>query len=179
MQRKDYLHNPTHIFIDDTIYFITAVVYQKRHLLKEEALKYKLLDCIQTTFARYQWELQHWVILDNHYHLLVKSNKGKDLAEIIRQIHSVSGYYIKQVTKTKIQVWWNYWDYCPRDEKDYYTHLNYLLNNPIKHGYVDKLQDYPFSSFHQLLQMQERDCLVRQFKMYSDYKNLQLIEDVF
>jgi putative transposase len=179
MQRKDYLHNPTHIFIDNTVYFITAATYQKQHLLKDAALKYKLLDCIQETFARYQWELQHWVILNNHYHLLAKSYCGKDLAAIMRQVHSVSAYHIKQVTKTPTQVWWNYWDYCPRNEQDYYSHLNYLFNNPIKHAYVTNLRDYAFSSFNETIAKQGRELLIKQFKAYEDYKSLVLNEDDF
>lgn len=179
MERKDYLHNPTHLFIDDTLYFITAATYQKQHLLENQELKQLLLNCIQSCFQRYQWELHHWVILDNHYHLLGKNRKGNDLAKIIQQIHSVSGYHIKQNTKIKTQVWWNYWDYCPRDEKDYLIHLNYLLNNPIKHGYVAHLSDYQFSSFNELLEKQGREYLAKQFRDYSDYKNLKLNEDDF
>ncbi|MDO9139216.1 MAG: transposase [Methylobacter sp.] len=179
MERKDYLHNPTHIFMDDTLYFITASIYKKRPLLQDSTLKELLLNNIKSCFECYQWELHHWVILDNHYHLLGKSRKGNDLSHIIQKIHSNSGYYIKQNTKTEEQVWWNYWDYCPRNEKDYFVHLNYLLNNPIKHGYVNKLQNYHFSSFHQYIKIKGRGLLVKQFKNYSDYKELNFYEDDF
>jgi putative transposase len=74
-------------------------------------------------------------------------------------------------------IWWNYWDYCPRDEKDYAVRLNYLLNNPIKHGYVTNLKDYAYSSFHEMLKKQGRDALAQQFKAYPDYRNLYLGED--
>jgi len=39
MERKDYLHNPTHIFMDDALYFITAAIYKKRPLLQDDTLK--------------------------------------------------------------------------------------------------------------------------------------------
>ena len=74
-------------------------------------------------------------------------------------------------------IWWNYWDYCPRDETDYYIRLNYLYNNPVKHGYVSNLADYPHSSFHQKIKKQGRDNLVKQFKTYPDYRRLSLEED--
>ena len=95
------------------------------------------------------------------------------------QIHSVSGYHIKQATQTQQRIWWNYWDYCPRDEKDYLVRLNYLLINPIKHGYTKNLNDYPFSSFHQSLAETGRDQLMMQFKDHTEYKNLILPEDDF
>jgi len=109
MERKDYLHNPTHIFIDDSAYFITAAIYNKRPLLEDPQLKIMLLDRIKASFARYQWELHHWVILDNHYHLLGKSRNGQDLTKIIKQIHSVSGFHIKNATQAQQIIWWNYW----------------------------------------------------------------------
>jgi putative transposase len=172
MERKDYLHNPPHLFLDEMPYFITAATYQRQALLKEPELKKYLLNCIQSYFKKYQWELHHWVILDDHYHLLGKSQQGCDLTKIMQQIHSISGYHIKQIMQIKTPVWWNYWDYCPRSEKDYLTCLNYLFNNPVKHHYVNNLMDYPFSSFHIMLEQQGRETLVNQFKAYPNYNDL-------
>ncbi len=179
MERKDYLHNPTHFFVDDTPYFITAATYNKLALLKDPQLKELLLTCIKSAFERYEWELHHWVILDNHYHLLGKSRNGQNLTKIIREIHSVSGFHIKKTTQAQQSVWWNYWDYCPRNEEDYLIHLNYLFNNPIKHQYVDNLTDYSFSSFHSYVESQGRETVVKQFKEYSGYKDLYHGEDDF
>ena len=130
-------------------------------------------------FDRFGWEFQHWVILDNHYHVLAKSRQGNDLVSIMKNIHSVSGFRIKQATQAQNPIWWNYWDYCPRDENDYFRHLNYLFNNPVRHGYITDLNDYPFSSFHQYFKQQGRDELVRQFRAYPEYKTLFSVEDDF
>lgn len=80
------------------------------------------------------------------------------------------------IEATVLPVWWNYWDYCPRNEKDYMIRLNYLYHNPIKHGYVASLHDYLFSSFHQELKIKGHDTMVTQFKNYPDYKTI-LIDD--
>jgi putative transposase len=173
---KKHRHTPAHLYIDDTGYFITAAIYQKRPLLSESALKNKLLEFLQGYFDKHDWELHHWVILDNHYHLLGKSGKGEDMEAIFRNVHSQTAKLIRQVTACEKPVWWNYWDYCPRNEKDYMTRLNYLLINPVKHGYVTSLYDYQFSSFHNLFGEIGREQLVRQFQTYPDYKNLVLHE---
>jgi putative transposase len=175
MPKKDYHHNPPHLFIDNTPYFITAAIYQKSPLLQNPILKTHLLTCIQQVFTRYQWTVLHWVILDNHYHLLGQSHNGRDLPKIMTQIHSISGHRIKQATQTPQRIWWNYWDYCPRDEKDYLTRLI----NPLKHGYTHNLNDYPFSSFHQCIAETGREQLIRQFKDYPDHRELILPEDDF
>jgi len=176
---KRHPHTPAHLFIDDTSYFITGAIYNKRSLLLHSDLKYQLLSIIQESFQLLNWELYHWVILDNHYHLLGMSHKGTDLSKIMGRIHSRSSTLIRKVTRCDLPVWWNYWDYCPRDETDYFTRLNYLLMNPIKHGYVDNLNDYPFSSFHLLLNEVGKDDCVKQFRTYPEYEELLIEEDDF
>lgn len=93
MQIKTYQHNPAHLFKDDMSYFVTGAIYLKRPLLRESDTKHGLLENIRSTFTDYDWELHHWVILDNYYHLLGKSRKGSDLVKIIRKIHGKSGFF--------------------------------------------------------------------------------------
>ena len=169
-------HTPAHLLLDNTLYFITGAIKFKRNLLQQDELKYALIDDFHTYFAKYNWELHHRVVLDNHYHLLGKSYRGKNLPQIIRSVHSRMAKKIAQTTNCQKPVWWNYWDYCPRDEADYYVRLNYLLNNPVKHGYVTNLNDYPFSSFHQTLNREGRETLAKQFQTYPKYKMLVLRE---
>ncbi len=179
MMLKKHEYTPAHLFLDQTPYFITGAIYLKRPLLSLAITKAYLLEVIQSSFSQYEWELHHWVILDNHYHLLGRSHEGKKLSSIIRRIHIMSGYYLSQQGLGEKPFWWNYWDYCPRDEADYMIHLNYLLNNPIKHGYVTRLYDYPFSSFHDLMAKVGREQLVGQFKQYPDYRQLEIARDDF
>jgi len=173
---KRHPHTPTHLFLDDSPYFVTGGIYRKRPLLAPVEVKDYLLGQFQEFFQLYEWELNHWVILDNHYHLIGQSRRGKDLKSIFRGAHSKTAIFVRNLTPCEKPVWWNYWDYCPRDEKDYMIRLNYLLANPVKHGYVTNLQDYPFSSFHTLFREVGREKLVRQFQDYSDYKHLILHE---
>jgi len=179
MKYKRHPNTPIHFFCDNSPYFITGAIYEKRPLLADEQVKAKLLRLIETLFQEKGWLIEHWVILDNHYHLLVNSHKGEDLPKIIQAIHAQSGFLISKLTHCEKPVWWNYWDYCPRDETDYLIRLNYLLNNPIKHGYVTKLNDYPFSSFQSYLEKFGRTHLVKQFHENPEYNDLEIEDDDF
>ncbi len=173
---KKYSHAPAHLFLDDMPYFITGAIYQKRHLLKDAGIKEILWRQIDACFQQHQWELQHWVILDNHYHLMGLSKMGEELPRIIQGIHGGTSTPIRRATGAPKPIWWNYWDYCPRNEHDYYVRLNYLLWNPVRHGYVEDLKNYPFSSFHQLLEREGRDKVAEQFRKYPEYKTCVLKE---
>jgi len=41
-----------------------------------------------------------------------------------------------------------YWEHTIHDEADLRAHLDYIHYNPVKHGLVDRVRDWPFSSFH-------------------------------
>ena len=173
---KHATHNPPHLFLDDVPYFISAATYLKRHLLQAPAIKERLLELLQDYFQRNEWELYHWVILDNHYHLIGKSRQGKRMPAIFRNVHNMTAKEILAVTGCTKPVWWNYWDYCPRNEAEYFTRLNYVLFNPVKHGYVTDLHSYRYSSFHSLYEQMGRAELAKQFRLYPDYKTLVLHE---
>ncbi len=41
-----------------------------------------------------------------------------------------------------------FWEHQIRDERDYERHMDYLHYNPVKHGLVAKVTDWPHSTFH-------------------------------
>lgn len=38
-----------------------------------------------------------------------------------------------------------------RDERDYAAHVDYIHINPVKHGYVKRVSDWPYSTFHRFV----------------------------
>lgn len=44
-----------------------------------------------------------------------------------------------------------FWEHQIRDERDCKIHMNYLHFNPVKHGYVKTVKDWPHSTFHRYL----------------------------
>jgi putative transposase len=41
-----------------------------------------------------------------------------------------------------------FWEHVIRDEADYARHVEYCHINPVKHGLVKRVSDWPHSSFH-------------------------------
>jgi putative transposase len=46
-----------------------------------------------------------------------------------------------------------YWEHLIRDEQDYQCPFDYIHFNPLKHGHVERLVDWPYSSFHRAVKM--------------------------
>ncbi len=45
-----------------------------------------------------------------------------------------------------------YWEHAIRDDVDLARHVDYVHYNPVKHGYVARVRDWPHSSFHRYVQ---------------------------
>ena len=41
-----------------------------------------------------------------------------------------------------------FWEHHIRDEADFRAHVQYCWMNPVKHGLVERPEDWPYSSFH-------------------------------
>lgn len=51
--------------------------------------------------------------------------------------------------KREVGVWQRrFWEHCIRDEADYRTHVAYCWGNPVKHRYVKRAVEWPYSSIH-------------------------------
>lgn len=46
-----------------------------------------------------------------------------------------------------------FWEHMIRDERDYERHLHYVHFNPVKHGYVSRPADWPYSSFNRFVRL--------------------------
>jgi len=44
-----------------------------------------------------------------------------------------------------------FWEHLIRDDRDFRHHIDYIHYNPVKHGYVSKVVDWPYSTFHRFV----------------------------
>jgi putative transposase len=46
-----------------------------------------------------------------------------------------------------------FWEHTIRDEDDYARHVEYIHFNPLKHGLVSRVREWPYSSFHRYVRL--------------------------
>lgn len=57
---------------------------------------------------------------------------------------------VSNVSKREKAIWQRrYWEHAIRNDADLAKHVDYIHYNPVKHGYVSRVRDWPYSSFHQ------------------------------
>jgi len=58
-----------------------------------------------------------------------------------------------QVSKREKGIWQRrYWEHAIRDDADLERHIDYIHFNPVKHGHVRRVADWPYSSFHRFVE---------------------------
>jgi putative transposase len=148
---KSYENNPPHLFLPNTKYFITCSTLNKYPYLESDEAKWATFDYLKNSLSHFDWELEDWVILDNHIHMMVNSpKKAETLSSVIENFHKFTANWLSrnQINKKGTKYFHNYWDTCITYEKSYYSRLNYIWYNPVKHGYVDSPEKWKFGSFY-------------------------------
>ncbi len=168
-RQKDGLpwHGPPHFDAPGEYRIVTGACFEHKSILqgveRMEWFAGELLSCIQEIGS----PCDAWVVLPSHYHLLVQIGDMKKFSHQLGQLHGRTSYSMNKEDGTAgRRVWYRCQDRCMRSEAHYYATINYIHNNPVKHGYATLWTDWPFSSFHAYLDAKGRDWLVNIWQSY-------------
>jgi len=165
-KRPNFTNRPKHISQDNSIYFITARTIDGMWFLKPDRYKQILFEKIKEKTSKFDSPLLAYVILNNHYHLIIKVEKANILPKFIKELNGASSLAINTAENVVgRKIWWNYFDHVIRDEADFYKHLNYIHQNPIKHG-LSRNFDFKFSSYGSWLKKKGLEYLNQSFEKY-------------
>ncbi|MCO8120471.1 hypothetical protein NHH03_01885 [Stieleria sp. TO1_6] len=109
-----------------------------------------------------------WCVLPNHYHLLLRTQSVIHSLTRIGRLHGkLSFEWNRQEELTgRRKVWAGAAETAMKSERHYFATLNYVLNNPVHHGYVKKWTQWPLSNANEYLQEQGRQKVLRQWHAY-------------
>ena len=102
-----------------------------------------------------------WTVLPNHYHVLLGIGVFDDLPPALKKPHGATAreWNTADGVVGKRRVWYRFSDRKIRNENHFYRALNYVHYNPVKHGYVRSVYDWPWSSVHNYLEVRGREWL--------------------
>jgi putative transposase len=138
--------------------FFTANLLERHRndwLVREIEL---LRETVPRVRVRYPFHINAWVVLPDHLHCvwtlppndadfstrwrLIKSGFSRALpkTERLSDVRKAAG---------ERGIWQrHYWEHLIRDEADFQRHVDYVHVNPLKHGLVKRVADWPYSTFH-------------------------------
>jgi putative transposase len=137
-------------------FFFTVTLANRR-----SSVLVKQIEPLRRAFAAARAErpfvIDAIVILPDHLHVIFTLPDGdSDFAGRWRRIKGhfsssllEAGLPVKRSRNGDLSLWQRrYWEHTIRDERDFARHVDYIHFNPVKHGLVHRVRDWPHSSFH-------------------------------
>jgi putative transposase len=144
-QAHDWPHAPVHRLRGKGTFIVTASALHKDHFFRDA----DRLDLLQRELLakanRYQWHLEAWAVFSNHYHFVGQAREdARSLKAYLTHLHADTAREINRWDGvTDRQVWFNFWDTELTFERSYLARLNYVHQNPVRHGLVPVPNQYP------------------------------------
>jgi len=144
-------------YVKGGTYFFTVNLLDRNKSLLVEHIDL-LRESIRFVKSQKPFYIDAWVVLPDHLHaVLTLPDDDVDYSSRWREIKK---RFSKSLPKTKFLtqtrkrknergIWQRrFWEHTIRDDNDYWHHVNYVHFNPLKHGLVSQVADWPYSSFH-------------------------------
>jgi len=138
-------------------YFFTVNLLNRRSDLLVRHIDL-LRETVRATRLRHPFHIDAWVVLPDHMHCVWTLPDGD--AGFALRWKVIKLAFARRLPKTEVLtatqrsrgergIWQRrYWEHLIQDERDYRHHVDYVHRNPLKHGLVERVVDWPYSSFH-------------------------------
>ena len=143
-------------FVAGGTYFFTATLADRTSSALIDHVG-ALRAAVRATRAAHPFAIDAVVVLPEHLHVALTLPEGDAnfsirLSLIKRRFTEAvvrSGVRIPRHPNGEYALWQRrFWEHTIRDERDFERHIDYIHFNPIKHGLVARVRDWPHSSFH-------------------------------
>lgn len=141
------MSRPLRLLFENAVYHITARGNRKENIFYSDRDRNVFLDKMNETFVKYSFICYAYCLMDNHYHLVIKTplanisegmhNLNTSYANWFKAKHSIVGVIFQGRYKSILI-----------DEDNYALVVTvYVHINPIRAGMVRNLEEYKWSSY--------------------------------
>jgi putative transposase len=162
------LHGPPHPYRYSGFYLLTAANYEHAPIMDSIERRTDFEAHLHHTLTELHAELFAWVILPNHYHVLVGIDTFDQVSAAMQRLHGRTSreWNLADGLTGKRRVWYQYSDRRIRNDQHFFRALNYIHYNPVHHRYADTAYDWPWSSVHNYLHAHGREWLRHQWQTH-------------
>jgi putative transposase len=147
-------------FIPGGTYFFTVTLADRRSKMLVDQIG-SLRSALRAARRERPFTIDAIVILPDHLHAIF-TLPPNDL-DFSGRWRRIKGHFSSALIDASIQLnrrsngelalWQRrFWEHTIRDESDFSRHVDYIHFNPVKHGHVQRVRDWPYSSFHRYVE---------------------------
>jgi putative transposase len=137
-------------------YFFTVTLIDRRSDLLIQHIEV-LRESLKKVQQHHPFEIVAWVVLPDHLHAVW--TLPSDDSDYSGRWRAIKAHFVRVVKKQGVAitmradgsaVCWQrrFWEHTIKDDNDLRRCVDYCYINPVKHGLVKAVVDWPYSSFH-------------------------------
>ena len=147
-------------FVAGGTYFFTATLVDRRSRALIDHIG-ALRAAVRATRGAHPFAIDAVVVLPDHLHIVMTlpaddadfSNRLSLIKRRFTTAAARAGVPIPRHPNGEHALWQRrFWEHTIRDDRDFERHVDYIHFNPVKHGYVTRVADWPHSSFHRYVE---------------------------
>jgi len=132
---------------------------------REEFEKY--LEICKRYKYRYEFKLYHWVLMNNHVHLLLETAGDSSLSKIMQGINLAYTLWFNKENGKVGHLWQDRFKSALIEKDSYLLECGrYIERNPLRAGLVEDLRKYPWNSYR-VYAFGEEDGLTDRHEIYE------------
>jgi len=138
---------PLRMDYPDTFYHVLSRGNEKRDIYYDEKDYLRFLDTLEKTVERFKLEVHAYVLMKNHYHLLIRT-KEANLSRAIQWLGvSYSVWFNRRHERSGHLFQGRFKSFLIENDRYFTAMCLYIHGNPLRAGIVRRLWDYPWSSY--------------------------------
>jgi putative transposase len=143
-------------FVPGGTYFFTVTLQNRRSQVLVEHVDL-LRHAFRATRGERPFDIDAIVVLPDHLHAVMTlpeddqdfSGRWRRMKSLFTRLAVARGVPAKCNQRGEYNLWQSrFWEHTIQDETDFSQHVDYIHYNPVKHGLVSRVCDWPHSSFH-------------------------------
>ena len=133
-------------------YHIMVQGINKEYILNKVEDKRQYLKFINKVKKEIDVYIVSYCIMDNHVHILIKEESIECLSRFMHKVNTLYAmYYNKKYNRVGYVFRDRYKSQVIYSEKQLYTCINYIHNNPVKAGICKLASEYEYSSYNEYI----------------------------
>ena len=145
------MSRPLRLEFADALYHVTSRGNRGEDIYLDDADRQAWLNVLAQVCKRFNWSVQAYCMMDNHYHLLVQTPDA-NLSSGMRQLNGVYTQLANRTHGRVGHVFQGRFKAILVDEDNYLLELaRYVVLNPVRAGVVQQAKDWPWSSYRAML----------------------------
>jgi REP element-mobilizing transposase RayT len=146
---------------EGAFYHVTTRGNERKKIFFAKSDYQRFKSYLEEALEKYGYYLHSYVLMPNHYHLIIETPKGN----LSKLMHYINGSYTNYINRRKGRsghLFQGRYKAILVDQDNYLLELSrYVHLNPVRAGMVERPKDYPYSSYRSFIYQKKAEEMVK------------------